>query len=93
MSEPGQELCSLLQSAADLEAVLVHPEGDDQTKRVSYSPLFMGSAKIAEGIKLGTRLIAEGKLSVPIAATYPLSSAAAALAHAQKGGKVLFKLS
>ena len=57
-----------------------------------YSPLFRGSAKIVEGIKLGAQLVAEGKLSVPIAATYPLSSAAAALAHGQKGGKVLFKL-
>jgi NADPH:quinone reductase-like Zn-dependent oxidoreductase len=46
-----------------------------------------------EGIKLGAQLVAEGKLSVPIAATYPLRSAAAALAHAQKGGKVLFKIS
>jgi hypothetical protein len=28
-----------------------------------------GSPKIAEGIKLGARLVAEGKLKVPIAAT------------------------
>ncbi len=56
-----------------------------------YSPLFMGSAEMVEGIKLGAQLVAEGKLSVPIAATYPLRSAAAALAHAQKGGKVLFQ--
>jgi len=58
-----------------------------------YSPLFKGSPKITEGIKLGARLVAEGKLSLPIAATYPLSSAAAALAHAHKGGKVLFEVS
>ncbi len=57
------------------------------------SPVSKGSPKIVEGIKLGARLVAEGKLSVPIAATYPLSSAAAALTHAQKGGKVLFKVS
>jgi NADPH:quinone reductase-like Zn-dependent oxidoreductase len=55
-----------------------------------YSPLFIGSPEVAEGIKLGARLVAEGKLQVPIAATYPLSSAAAALTHARKGGKVLF---
>ncbi len=55
-----------------------------------YSPLFKGSPKIVEGMKLGARLVAEGKLRAPIAATYPLDSAAAALAHAQKGGKVLF---
>jgi NADPH:quinone reductase-like Zn-dependent oxidoreductase len=41
-------------------------------------------------MKLGARLVAEGKLRVPIAATYPLASAATALAHAEKGGKVLF---
>ena len=55
-----------------------------------YSPLFKGSATVVKGIKLGAQLVAEGKLSVPIADTYPLSSAAAALAYAQKGGKVLF---
>jgi NADPH:quinone reductase-like Zn-dependent oxidoreductase len=38
-------------------------------------------------------LVAEGKLSVLVAATYPLSSAAAALTHAEKGGKVLFEIS
>jgi len=58
-----------------------------------YSSLFMGSIAIVEGIKLGAQLVAEGKLSVPIAATYPLTAAAAALARAQKGGKVLFKVS
>lgn len=58
-----------------------------------YSPLFKGSTKIVEGIKLGAQLIAEGNLSVPIAATCPLNSAAAALAQAEKGGKVLFKVS
>lgn len=58
-----------------------------------YSPQFKGSAQVVDGIKLGAQLVAEGKLSVPIAATYPLGSAAAALAHAQKGGKVLFEIS
>jgi hypothetical protein len=42
---------------------------------------------------LGGQLVAEGKLSVPIAATYPLSSAPAALAPAQKGRKLLSKFS
>jgi NADPH:quinone reductase-like Zn-dependent oxidoreductase len=43
--------------------------------------------------QLGAQLVAEGKLSVPIAATYPLSSAPAALAPAQKGRKLLSKFS
>jgi NADPH:quinone reductase-like Zn-dependent oxidoreductase len=55
-----------------------------------YSPQFGNSPKLVEGMKLGARLVAEGTLRVPIAATYPLANAAAALAHAQKGGKVLF---
>jgi len=57
-----------------------------------YSPQFRSSPKILEAMKLGARLVAEGKLSVPIAAIYPLASAATALAHAEKGGKVLFAI-
>ncbi len=44
-------------------------------------------------MKLGARLIAEGKLTVPVAARYPLTQAAAGLGHALKGGKVLFQIS
>ena len=57
-----------------------------------YRPPFKDSAKAVEAMKLSARLIAEGKLRFPVAATYPLSSATAALAHAQKGGKVLFAI-
>jgi mitochondrial enoyl-[acyl-carrier protein] reductase / trans-2-enoyl-CoA reductase len=35
--------------------------------------------------------IAEGVIHTPVAAVYPLTEAKAALAHAMKGGKVLFK--
>jgi NADPH:quinone reductase-like Zn-dependent oxidoreductase len=58
-----------------------------------YSPLYRRSPKLVEGMKLGAQLVADGRLSAPIAANYPLSSAAAALGHALKGGKVLFKIS
>lgn len=57
------------------------------------NPAFRASPKVAEAIKTGARLIAEGRLHVPVAATYPLVEAKEALAHAQRGGKVLFKLS
>jgi NADPH:quinone reductase-like Zn-dependent oxidoreductase len=57
-----------------------------------YSPQFRSSPKILEAMKLGARLVAEDKLRVPIAATYPLASAVTALAHAEKGGKVLFAI-
>jgi NADPH:quinone reductase-like Zn-dependent oxidoreductase len=58
-----------------------------------YAPQTRESPKIAEAIKLGARLIAEGKLRAPVAATYPITQAAAALGHALKGGKVLFEVS
>jgi trans-2-enoyl-CoA reductase len=58
-----------------------------------YSPQFRGSPKAVDAMKLGAQLVAEGKLHVPIAASYPLASAALALAQAQKGGKVLFAVS
>jgi NADPH:quinone reductase-like Zn-dependent oxidoreductase len=36
--------------------------------------------------------IRAGKLEQPIAATYPMARIADAVAHAQRGGKVLFDL-
>ena len=44
-------------------------------------------------MKMGARLIDEGKLHLPVSATYPLVAAKEAFAHAQRGGKVLLKLS
>jgi len=58
-----------------------------------YAPEFRESPKAVDGIKLGARLIAEGKLTVPVAATYPLASAPTAIGQALKGGKVLFNIS
>ena len=58
-----------------------------------YSPEFRASPQVVEAITTGVRLIAEGKLYMPVAATYPLVAAKEAIAHAQRGGKVLFKLS
>jgi NADPH:quinone reductase-like Zn-dependent oxidoreductase len=56
------------------------------------NPAFHTSPKLVEAIKTGVRLIAEGRLHMPVAATYPLVAAKEAIAHAQRGGKVLFKL-
>ncbi len=58
-----------------------------------YRPEFRDSPKVVEAIKTGAQLIAEGKLQMSVAATYPLVAAKEAVAHAQRGGKVLFKLS
>ena len=46
-------------------------------------------AKIPGILEQATALIASGKLSVPVAATYPLSAIKAAVAHVERGGKVL----
>jgi NADPH:quinone reductase-like Zn-dependent oxidoreductase len=35
------------------------------------------------------KMIASGRLHIPVAATYPLSSIKEAIAHAQRGGKIL----
>lgn len=48
-------------------------------------------ARQAEHLKTSIRLIEDGKLSVPIAGVYTLSQAKEAIAHAQRGGKVLLK--
>jgi NADPH:quinone reductase-like Zn-dependent oxidoreductase len=57
------------------------------------SPVVRGSPNVLEAIKTGARLIAEGKLHLPIAAVYPLGAAQEAIMHAQRGGKVLFACS
>jgi len=47
--------------------------------------------KLAAHTRTAERLIAEGKLHVPVAGVYSLAQATQAMAHAQKGGKVLLK--
>jgi NADPH:quinone reductase-like Zn-dependent oxidoreductase len=54
-------------------------------------PQFRDSPKVPEAIQAGARLIADGKLRVPVAATYPLTAAKEAITQAQQGGKVLFQ--
>jgi NADPH:quinone reductase-like Zn-dependent oxidoreductase len=55
-----------------------------------YLPRFKTSPKAVAAMKLAAEIVAEGLVDVPIAATYPLSAATAALSHAAAGGKVLF---
>ena len=57
------------------------------------NPEFHASPQLGEAIKTGARLMSEGKLHMPVVATYPLVAAKEAIAHAQRGGKALFKLS
>ena len=48
--------------------------------------------KGAPAIKEAAEMIASGQVHIPIAATYPLSSINEAVAHAQRGGKILLNV-
>src|SRR3984893_4316685 len=47
------------------------------------------SAKIAPAVVQASMMIASGRVHIPVARTYPLSAIKEAVAHAQRGGKVL----
>ena len=47
------------------------------------------AAKIGPAIVQAAAMIASGRVHIPVAATYPLSSIKQAVAHAQRGGKIL----
>ena len=49
--------------------------------------------KSAPAIKQAAEMIASGQVHIPIAATYPLASIKEAVAHAQRGGKILLQIS
>jgi NADPH:quinone reductase-like Zn-dependent oxidoreductase len=50
------------------------------------------AAKSAPAIKQAAEMIASGRVQVPVTATYPLSSIKEAVAHAQRGGKILLEI-
>jgi NADPH:quinone reductase-like Zn-dependent oxidoreductase len=62
-------------------------------KPVTMRGFFLGhpefAAKLAPAVVQAAEMIASGRLHVPVAGTYPLSSIKEAIAHAQRGGKVL----
>jgi len=47
------------------------------------------AAKIAPAAVQAATMIASGRVHIPVAGTYPLSSIKEAVAHAQRGGKIL----
>jgi NADPH:quinone reductase-like Zn-dependent oxidoreductase len=49
-------------------------------------------AKSAPAIKQAAEMIASGRVQIPVAATYPLSSIKEAVGHAQRGGKILLEV-
>lgn len=50
------------------------------------------AAKSAPAVAQAAEMIASGQVHIPVAATYPLSSIKEAVAHAQRGGKVLLDI-
>jgi NADPH:quinone reductase-like Zn-dependent oxidoreductase len=62
-------------------------------KSLSLRGFFMGQPEYADEIQAATKeaaaMIEAGEVHIPIAATYPLSAIKDAVAHAQRGGKVL----
>ena len=62
-------------------------------KPVTVRGFFMGhpefAAKLAPAAAQAAEMIASGRIHIPVAATYPLSSIKEAVAHAQRGGKIL----
>jgi NADPH:quinone reductase-like Zn-dependent oxidoreductase len=50
------------------------------------------AAKSAPAIKQAAEMIASGRVHIPVAATYALSSIQEAVAHAQRGGKILLEI-
>jgi NADPH:quinone reductase-like Zn-dependent oxidoreductase len=50
------------------------------------------AAKIAPPIAQAAEMIASGRVHIPVAATYALSSIKEAVAHAQRGGKILLEV-
>lgn len=49
-------------------------------------------AKSAPAIAQAAEMIASGRVHIPVSATYPLSSIKEAVAHAQRGGKILLEV-
>jgi NADPH:quinone reductase-like Zn-dependent oxidoreductase len=62
-------------------------------KPLTMRGFWLGHAEIAAKIGLtivqAAAMIASGRVRIPVAATYPLSSIKQAVAHAQRGGKIL----
>src|SRR5246127_3139164 len=62
-------------------------------KPVTVRGFFMGhpefAAKLAPAAAQAAEMIASGRMHIPVAATYALSSIKEAVAHAQRGGKIL----
>ncbi len=65
-------------------------------KPITIRGFFLGhpefAAKIPPAIKQAAAMISSGQVHIPVAATYPLPSIKEAVAHAQRGGKVLLNL-
>jgi NADPH:quinone reductase-like Zn-dependent oxidoreductase len=57
---------------------------------VEHAPINMNDLKIPSALRETAPLVASGVIRVPIAATYRLTAFREAVAHVQRGGKVMF---
>ena len=87
---------TLVSYASMSEAAMSISPLDVIFKSITLRGFFMGhpefAAKIPPAIKEAARMIAAGEVRLPVAATYALSSIKRAIAHAQRGGKVLLNV-
>ena len=62
-------------------------------KPLTMRGFYMGhpefATKLAPAAAQAAKMLASGRLHIPVAATYPLSAIKEAIAHAQRGGKIL----
>jgi NADPH:quinone reductase-like Zn-dependent oxidoreductase len=65
-------------------------------KPLTVRGFFLGhpefAAKVAPTVVQAAKMIASGRLHIPVAGTYPLSAIKKAIAHAQRGGKILLNV-
>ena len=90
---PGAHLVSY----AQLSGLPIHvPQGDLIGKRLNIHGFWMYYEeylpKISAALTEAARVVASGRLTLPITATYKLSRIKEAVEHSQRGGKVLLDL-
>jgi NADPH:quinone reductase-like Zn-dependent oxidoreductase len=85
----------VMYAAMSEAAISMHPL-DLVFKALTVKGFFMGhaehAAKFPVALKEAAGMIASGQVRIPVAATYPLAEIKQAVAHSQRGGKVLLEV-
>ncbi len=87
---------TLVSYAAMSEAAMSISPLDVIFKPITMQGFWLGhpesAAKSAPALAQAAEMIASGRVRIPVAATYPISSIKEAVAHAQRGGKILLEI-